>query len=355
MIIITGGHLTPALSLIDELNRRHFTDIGFIGRRTEEPLITAKGIRFIPLTAGKLYRHFSLAAIISFLTIPVGLVQSWLILRRLRPRLIVSFGGYIALPVCLAARSLGMPIITHEQGTRVGLANRIIGLLAHRVAISWAPTRSAFPPRITALTGNLLRSAIVYRRTRSPIRRSFRQLANRPLIYVTGGNQGSRVINQTLRPLLPQLTRRYVIVHQTGSADFNQFSAISLRRYFPFSWLDDEQVSWCFHHASLIISRAGANTVTELAFTGTPAILIPLPKAQQNEQWHNANLLTAAGTARILLQAELTPLKLQQEIDFMMSHQSQLRRHGSAARRLVHVRAAAKLADLIYDQKILPD
>lgn len=351
MIIITGGHLTPALSLIDELYRRHFTDIVWIGRRTEESLITAKSIRFIPLTAGKLYRHFSLAAIISFLTIPVGLVQSWLILRRLRPRLIVSFGGYIALPVCLAARSLGLPIVTHEQGTRVGLANRIIGLLARRVAISWAPTRSAFPPRLTVLTGNLLRSAIVHRRTRSPIRRPLRH----PLIYVTGGHQGSRVINQTLRSLLPQLTRRYVVVHQTGSADFNQFSALSLRRYFPFSWLDDEAVSWCFHHASLIISRAGANTVTELAFTGAPAILIPLPKSQQNEQWHNANLLAAAGTARILLQAELTPLKLQTEIDFMMSHQSGLRRRSQTARRLVQARAAAKLADLIYDQKILPD
>jgi len=357
MIIITGGHLTPALSLIDELHRRHFTDIVFIGRHLgqEEPLITAKGIRFIPLTAGKLYRHFSFSAIISFLTIPVGLVQSWVILRRLRPRLIVSFGGYIALPVCLAARSLHIPIITHEQGTRVGLANRIIGWIARRVAISWTPTRSAFPARKTLLTGNLLRSAIVYRRTESPIDRPLRQLANRPLIYVTGGNQGSRVINQTLLALLPQLTKAYVIVHQTGSADFNQFSALKLRHYFPFSWLDDEQVSWCFHHASLIISRAGANTVTELAFTGTPAILIPLPKSQQNEQWHNANLLTAAGTARILFQAELTPLKLNREIDFILSHQSRFRRHAAAARRLVHARAAGLLADLIYDQKILPD
>ena len=354
MIIITGGHLTPALSLIDELHKRHFTDIVFIGRKIsgdethlpaqEARLITSRGIQFIPLTTGKLYRHLSIKAVISLLKIPLGLFKAWLTLRQLKPQLVVSFGGYLALPVCIAASILAIPIITHEQGTRVGLANRLIGLLARKIAISWPVNRSAFPVKKIVLVGNPLRSAILDHHTESPIPGSI----NRPLIYVTGGNQGSRIINQTLLPLLPVLTQHYLIVHQTGLNDFSQFSQLKLRHYFPFAWLEDTQVSWCLYYAALVISRAGANTVTELAFTGTPAILVPLPKAQQNEQWHNAILLSAVGTARVILQAELTPARLEQEINFILSHAHQFKRHGQAARKLVTPHATHILADLIY-------
>ena len=354
MIIITGGHLTPALSLIDELHRRHFTDIVFIGRQIsgdeahlpaqEARLITAKGIQFIPLTTGKLYRHFSLKAIISLLKIPLGLFKSWLTLRQLKPQLVVSFGGYLALPVCIAAKVLAIPIITHEQGTRVGLANRLIGLMARKIAISWPVNRLAFPIKKTVLTGNPLRSAILDHRTKSLIPGPI----NRPLLYVTGGNQGSRIINQTLLSLLPTLTQRYLIIHQTGLGDFAQFNRLQLPYYFPFAWLEDTQVAWCLFHAALVISRSGANTVTELAFTGTPAILIPLPRAQQNEQWHNANLLNAAGTAQVILQTELTPTRLEQEINFVLSHLDQFKRHGRAARKLINPRATRILTDLIY-------
>ncbi len=356
MIIITGGHLTPALSLIEELHRRDFTDIVFIGRHIageetqlpahEETVISSQGVRFIPITAGKLYRHLSAKAIISFLKIPLGLIQSWLILRRLKPQVIISFGGYLALPVSLAGKFLGIPVFTHEQGTRVGLANRLIGfLIAKKIAIAWPVNRPFFPSRKTILIGNLIRPAILKHQTK-PL---FTSRLTKPLLYITGGNQGSRIINQTLLQLLPQLLADFAIVHQTGLSSFNDFEILKSPHYLPYPWLDDASVSWCLHHATIVISRAGANIVTELAFTGTPAILIPLPKAQQNEQWHNANLLVTAGTARIILQTELTPERLHQEINFILQHQNQFQRHIPTAQKLVNPQAAEKLADLIYD------
>lgn len=362
MIVITGGHLTPALSLIDELVSRGYTDIIFIGRSLageetnlpsrEQSEAISRQIKFIPLVTGKLHRHLSPQSILSLLKIPLGFIQSLLILRRYQPSLVVSFGGFLALPVALAAKLLSIPIITHEQGTRAGLANRIIAHLAHRTVLAWPAALSAFPSAHTLVIGNPLRQAIL-----SPERKPLLSLkSSSPLIYFTGGNQGSRIINRNLLQLLAKLLTSYIIVHQTGTADYSQFQSLKNSlprklsiRYHPYAWLDDQAVSWCLHHASLVVSRAGANTITELAFTGVPALLIPLPKAQQNEQWHNANLLSKAGTAKILLQAELTPARLRKAIDSMIKALPQFRRHAALARKLVNPQARQQLADIVYE------
>ena len=170
-IAITGGHLTPALSLIDELKKQWPNQIIFIGRHLaseetntlshEQAAVTAKGVYFVAITTGKLYRHFSVQAALSLLKIPLGFIHSLTILRRCHPRIVVSFGGYVALPVALAAWVLRIPVVTHEQGTRVGLANKLVGLLARRIAISWPHTPAQFPPQKIILTPPLLKTPIL--------------------------------------------------------------------------------------------------------------------------------------------------------------------------------------------------
>ena len=364
MIVVTGGHLTPALAFIDALPANLRSQVIFIGRhfaaessRTsahEQRLIADRGLQFLPLTTGKLPRHFNLHQLVSLAKFPLGLTQALLYLRRYRPRLVVSFGGYIALPVALAAAMLKIPVITHEQGTRPGLANKLIARLAKTIAVSWATNLPDFPALKTVLTGNPLRSAILEPSSDCPF--TFKPAASDKIIYVTGGNQGAQVINSSLLPLLPQLLDTALVIHQTGLADFNQCNQAAAvlpprfrQRYFPAPWLEDSQVSWCLRHAHLLVGRSGANTVTEVAFTGLPALFIPLPWAQQNEQFFNAQLLQDAGLARILLQKDLSPQSLSQAIAAMLKNESAFRRHAPSARKLLQLNAAQNLVHLIHD------
>ncbi|MBI4035298.1 MAG: UDP-N-acetylglucosamine--N-acetylmuramyl-(pentapeptide) pyrophosphoryl-undecaprenol N-acetylglucosamine transferase [Candidatus Chisholmbacteria bacterium] len=358
-IIFTGGHLTPALAVIDTLRHDHPSwRIIFIGRRftgstpaQESRLITSRGLLFLPLISGKLHRHFSLNSLTTLFKLPLGFWQALVYLLRYRPQLVVSFGSYLAVPVSFAAAILKIPILTHEQSTRLGLANRLIARVADKVAISW-PTSQTFPAAKTVLTGNPLRQTILDRQTRPP----FPLPPHFPIIYVTGGNQGSQTINNTLLPILTRLLRSLVVIHQTGLTDESRFQTVKAalphslqNRYWPQSWFDDHQTSWCLHHANLVVSRAGANITTELAFTGTPALLIPLPRVQQQEQLHNGQLLEAAGTARVLLQTHLTPQTLFTNITDMLGHQLDFRRHRRQARQLVDPQATSKLVRLIYE------
>lgn len=351
-IVVTGGHLTPALAFIDEFRRRHpQIAIVFLGRSLptqESRLILARGLTFLPLTAAKLSRHFSWTWPLMLVKFPFGFFQALAYLRHYRPRVVVSFGSYLALPVAVAAACLKIPLLTHEQGQQLGLANRLIGYLSQKVALSWSATVTPFPSAKVVVTGNPIRAAVLNRQV-IPLA-DFPPL---PLIYVTGGNQGSRIINQTLAPILSQLLRRTVIVHQTGPHDEPIYQSIRAQlpqelqsRYLPQAWFEDKQVSWCLHRANLVVSRAGANTVAELAFTGTPSLLIPLPYAQQNEQWHNAQVLAAAGTALILSQAELNPARLLASITRLLRQQRQFRAPADRTNRLVNKSASHHLVRL---------
>jgi UDP-N-acetylglucosamine--N-acetylmuramyl-(pentapeptide) pyrophosphoryl-undecaprenol N-acetylglucosamine transferase len=146
-IFITGGHITPAIAIIDTLTTRSDVQVVFIGRKyameqdkqasAEYELIAAKQIRFLPITTGRLQRSFTGQTIPSLLKIPVGFVQSFIYCLRERPKLVVSFGGYIALPVAYAAWILRIPVITHEQTLVAGLANKLIALVARRVCVTF--------------------------------------------------------------------------------------------------------------------------------------------------------------------------------------------------------------------------
>ncbi|HET7713764.1 MAG TPA: glycosyltransferase, partial [Patescibacteria group bacterium] len=207
-----------------------------------------------------------------------------------------------------------------------------------------------FPRRKVVLTGNPVRQEIFEVRSKR-----FAFTTRRPVIYVTAGNQGSHIINTTVAQILPRLLENYVVVHQVGAAgitdDFEALSKTSsswpehLRRYYYMErYIGPEDIGALLGSADLVIGRSGANTVADLAARRVPAIFIPLPFAAHDEQTKNARLLVDAGSAVILPQAELTPDRLLAVTEMMIENIKKYKKAATAAKKLVRLDAAAKLA-----------
>jgi UDP-N-acetylglucosamine--N-acetylmuramyl-(pentapeptide) pyrophosphoryl-undecaprenol N-acetylglucosamine transferase len=320
-ILVTGGHLTPAISVIDAMKKDHPDwKIIFVGRNKaqeginteaeEEKTVKSRNIPFIRLTAGRLRGHIELNSIISLLKIPVGLIQAVTICLKEKPALIVSFGGYVALPVVIAGYITGIPSVTHEQTLKPGLANRIISIFAAKICVSQKSVKKYFPAQKTVWTGIPLRESIY-----NPPERNEMEITDlRPIIYITGGATGSRSVNNLVYPIISKLIRKYMVVHQVGRTWISEAGKVrqSLRgdrrkyyKYYPY--IDEKNHAWILYHSGLVISRAGANTVGELEYLKTPSILLPLPWSRGNEQLLNAEYLEKSGLSVCLDQNKISP------------------------------------------------
>jgi len=312
-IIVTGGHLTPAQAVIDVLQKKYPSwNIVWVGRKyafegtktqsAEYENIVRLGIPFVSLTTGRLQRKFSFYTIPSLLKIPVGIVQSMLILKKYKPALVVSFGGYIALPVALAAYVLRIPVLTHEQTHHIGASNKIIGLVAKKICVTFPETLSEVPKEKGVLTGLPIRKEIFS----PPAKPSFPMPNSRlALLYITGGSTGAQSLNDKLFPFIEKLLESWVVVHQTGEISYKKAlktkeSVRHQERYIIAPFFQGEDVAWLLHHARVVIGRSGANTVAELSAVGTPAVLVSLPWAGGNEQEQNARAYVQTGNAVLL-------------------------------------------------------
>ena len=293
-IVIIGGHITPALALMDELKRQHHDwRLVCIGRNVlERALVTQKGVMFLNISAGRLS---------SWYKIPVGFVQAFWDLIRVKPDIVVSFGGYVALPVALSAWILGIPIVTHEQTRIPGLANRIIGRIAAKICLTFEDTEHRFSKKKVVITGLPIRRELFS----SPKKPSF-ELPGGDVMYITGGSTGAVSMNELLFDLIPKLVKRYVVIHQTGVPSLTKASAIRNPRYIAKDFFDVKDVSWILYNAALVVGRSGANTVMEVAMIGKPMICIPLPWSAGSEQFANASWLVKKGLGAILIQKDFT-------------------------------------------------
>lgn len=328
-IVICGGHLTPALALIEELKQKKDIEIIFFGRKyategsqnlsAEYQTIKNLNIDFYEVLAGRLQRKFTTHTIPALFKIPIGLIQSLIYLLKIRPSLVVSFGGYLSLPVVFSGWFLGIKSITHEQSVKLGLANKINSFLCKKVYLSWPQTAKDLPNDKYAVIGNLTRSSVFKKAAKDSKIQEFLASSSK-LIFVTGGNQGSHFINASIFNLLPQLSS-YQIIHQVGTANFkgdlNKAKRIKKNNYLAVDYINQENIGAIFDRADLIISRSGANTVWDLAILAKVAILIPLPISAGGEQGNNAKILEKAGSAIILDQKDLSSQILAQKIDHM--------------------------------------
>jgi UDP-N-acetylglucosamine--N-acetylmuramyl-(pentapeptide) pyrophosphoryl-undecaprenol N-acetylglucosamine transferase len=238
---------------------------------------------------------------------------------RDRPSLIVSFGGYVALPPAIAGWLCRIPVITHEQTLVAGLANRIIARIAKRVCVTFPETIHHFPKGKAVYTGLPMREGLFTPPKKAPF---VLDLPQYPLMYVTGGTTGAQSLNRLFFPILPSLLRHYTIVHQVGDTSLGEAKNVRealpieyQKRYIVESYTPLPTLSWILAHASLVVGRSGANTVMELAALAKVALLVPLPWSGGGEQQENASWLARNGGAVVLVQRGLTPRILGQKID----------------------------------------
>ncbi|OGC38204.1 hypothetical protein A2V54_01435 [candidate division WWE3 bacterium RBG_19FT_COMBO_53_11] len=358
-ILITGGHHDPAVAVIEALQERGNFQFFWVGHRyslsgektesVEFKTIARLGIPFFELKTGKLYR----SSWQELIKLPLGFLQALYLLIRIRPRIVISFGGYLAAPVVLAAYFLRIPAVTHEQTVVFGWANRFISLFAKRIFVSWRSSLRYFPSRKTVLTGNPVRREVF--EERAP---RFRFKNGLPVVYVTGGKQGSHVINEAIRGALSQFLEKYNLIHQTGSSErFQDYQKLSILknqlpkklqdRYILQEYFGLDEIGSVYSATALVIGRAGANTVTELAALGKPAILIPIPWVSRREQFLNAQILAERGAAVVLEEERLSSRVLLQELETVFSNIKEYQKAVGEARKLTNPAAAVQIASEI--------
>jgi UDP-N-acetylglucosamine--N-acetylmuramyl-(pentapeptide) pyrophosphoryl-undecaprenol N-acetylglucosamine transferase len=327
-ILIPGGHLTPALGLIDWLNTHHTQDeVVFVGRIYSQPQLQQKaveaeevkkrGVQFIPFKAVKLGKENPLSLLYKSAAFILSFFRALKIIQKLKPDVMMSFGGYLAVPLALACRFKQIPVMTHEGTRVVGLANKILFKLSNRVAYTYPNLINYDLSQLNkpaVQTGTPLRELILQKKGKKPD--WLKEFSNdQPLLLILGGNQGALSLNEFVKNNLKLLTRKFIVVHQCGRAnqiaDYPaelQQTAQKLgvsKKYYALAWIEESDLVWLYQHADLALSRAGANTLEELIYYQLPAILVPLPHSHFNEQQHNAGYLATQQAAYLLEQTRL--------------------------------------------------
>lgn len=390
-ILVTGAHFTPAQAVIEELiklksnaslseNNKIATssqapprndgnvEIVYVGRKytregdkslsVESQVLPELGVKFIPIVAGRVRRSFDFYTLFALLKIPIGFIQSFYIVLKEQPDVVVSFGGYVGVPVVISAWLLSKPVIVHEQTLVTGLANQVSNIFANKVAVTFNKEYN-FSKSKMVLTGNPIREEIIHPKGNlSPELEEVVKVAKKeklPILYVTGGNQGAHVINETVFKILDELLEKFVVIHQTGDSNFKDFENINEKkselkhpeRYLAQKFVSASDLGLLLSQTSLVISRGGANTLLEMAYLGIPTIIIPLPFSLREEQTKNARFFENVGLGEVLLQSKLNGKSLMDLIDKIQKGYKEYKQKAKSAKEVVVLEAAKKLTQEI--------
>jgi len=308
----TGGHIYPGLAVIESLRRMAFQGrIVWIGSEKEmdRQIVESAGVEFRAIPSGKFRREFSFRNLTDLGRIAAGYLRARSILAELNPAILFSKGGYVSVPPCRAAAGLGIPVFTHESDASPGLATRLNARYAERILTSWEDTASFFPFSLRTKvirTGNPVRPSL-FEGSRQRGIEHFGLDPNLPIVLVIGGSQGALELNRLVREALPLLCPRVQIVHQTGTAHYEEALAAipadpQIRAaYRPLGYIGPE-IADLYAAADLVAGRAGAGTVWEAASLEKPMVLVPLAgSGTRGDQVENAKLAEKAGAARVLM------------------------------------------------------
>lgn len=307
----SGGHVMPTVTLLQDIKENY--SIGYIGGNgIEKELIGSLKLPFHTITTGKLRRYISIENFIDMFKVVKGIFDSLFILLRKSNKntLVFSTGGFVTVPVVFAAWLLGRRIFVHEQTTQVGLANKIASKFATKVFVSFDDSLKYFPKDKTEVSGYPLRSSL-FDPGKLPVVYDGITINDntKPLIFITGGGNGSKLVNDLIKDNLDLLQKDYYIVHQVGKAFIEEYQDLKSDRYHPVAFIGSEMTD-LYKWADIIISRAGAGTVCELIALNKKSIFIPLKIAQKNEQFHNAKEAEEKIGSVVITEDELKEINL---------------------------------------------
>jgi len=345
----TGGHLFPGIAVARQwMKKNKLHEVLFVtGRRKiESDILQNAGFQQVSITVEGIKGRSWSRKIMTLFNLPRSLFQSLSIIRDYRPDVVLGVGGYSAGPVCLASRILGIPTVIHEQNSYPGLTNRLLSRIAHRALISFDESRTYLKSDQVILTGNPIRPELLETKEKERESGPFRLL-------VMGGSQGAKFINRTFAEtlkILKETGTALEVIHQTGGNDYEEILEVYRKMGVeaviqPF--IEDMQKAYSW--ADLVINRAGASTVSELAALGKPSILIPYPFASNNHQEVNAQLLAGKGGAFMVLEKDLDPEKLAGLIRKIMDNPDELRLMGRRAEALGRPQAAEKIVEQLME------
>lgn len=355
----TGGHFYPLMAVVDALDaiaeqeKIAKMELFFMSVSSyDSNLLLQKRVRFKKIYAGKIRRYFSFLNITDVFKTISGMIKAvWSIYLDF-PDVIFSKGGYASFPAVFAARLLGIPLIIHESDAIPGKVNKWSGKFAKRIAISFSQTIKYFSQEKTALTGNPVRKEFLIPAKTGA--KEFLELEEGiPTILVMGGSQGAQIINDNLLDVVPELVKKYQIIHQYGEKNIKETegrASLLLEkspyksRYHLFSFLDLSVLRMAYGAADLVVSRAGAASIFEIAISGLPSIIIPITGSAQNHQRENAYAYAASGAADVIEEKNFSPHLLQSEIERLFADKNKLKAMSEAAKNFSKPDAAEKIA-----------
>ncbi len=348
-IILTGGgtagHITPNLALLPYLKEAGF-DAAYIGSMDsiESKLIPDAGIPFTGIATGKLRRYFSVKNFTDPFRVLWGISQAKKRMKEYKPDIVFSKGGYVGLPVAVAAKLLRIPVILHESDMTPGLANKLCLPFAKKICCNFPETVRSLPKKKAVLTGSPIRDEIRYGDRKRGL--SFCHFnEGKPVILVMGGSSGAAAINFVVREALPELLKDFQIVHLCGKGKLDE-SLFGKEGYIQFEYITDD-LKDLFAMADIVVSRAGANSICELLALKKPNLLIPLSRGSRGDQILNAASFEAQGYSVVLEEKGLTKeLLIEKVTELYCSRQTFIDAMGKSAQ----MNANKKIVDLILKE-----
>lgn len=299
----TAGHVTPNIALLPDLKSEGY-DIHYIGsyEGMEKKLITAQGIHYDGIATGKFRRYLSAKNLTDPFRVIKGFQQAKKLIRDYKPDVVFSKGGFVAVPVVLAAGHYHIPVIIHESDMTPGLANKICMRTAKKICCNFPETVKLLPADKAVLTGTPIRRELLNGSRDAGF--AFTGLSNdKPILLMMGGSTGSRAVNAGLRSALPQLLKEFHVIHLCGKGNLD--STLAQPGYIQYEYISDE-LKDLFAISDIVLSRAGANAICELLALKKPNILVPLPAAvSRGDQILNANSFKKQGFSYVLEEEKL--------------------------------------------------
>lgn len=357
----TGGHFYPIIAVAQEIHRiaeeRRFVSVEMYmlgDKPLDAKILRDEEIAFISIPAGKIRRYFSLRNFTDIFLTMAGIGKAlWYVYRKI-PDVVFAKGGYASFPTIIAARMLGIQVMIHESDSVPGLVTRWASKFAHKIAISFPDSAQFFPEKKIILVGNPIRRGVIGG-NEDEARDLFKIAEDIPVLLVLGGSQGAQVINDVVLEALPELIKKYHVIHQTGEKNLPEIigrATIILEnhpykdRYLPFGFLDTAELRSASYISSLIISRSGGN-IFEIAAWVKPSILIPIKSSAQDHQRSNAYQYANTGAAIVIEEENLAPHILRAQIDKIVGDTELQKTMSSAAKAFSRPDAAKIVAEEI--------
>jgi len=358
----TGGHFYPIIAVAEEINKMideekianvrmyYFSDSPY-----DTEALFAQGIHFQKVSAGKMRVSFSWKIPFDLIKMGIGVVQGFIAVFSLYPDVIFAKGGYASFPTLLAARLLGIPVIVHESDYAPGRVTAWAGKFAQFVAVSYKESFSFFPAGKTAHVGQPVRPELVHPATGGYAYLELQE--GIPVIFILGGSLGARIINEKILEALPELLKKYQIIHQCGKSNIDEVTKRAehiLRdsefknRYKPFGFLNQLAMRMGAGIASVIVSRAGSQ-IFEIASWGVPSIIVPITNTNNDHQRKNAYAYARAGACQVIEEKNLAPHVLIEEINRINDDLILHDKMAAAAHNFFQPDAAKKIAEKVLE------